>query len=117
MDPPAQASHIEVVNGKTQNGLDQNEDKDGQANFVMEIAVGTREGGTLTLGGYRTHAEAKDEDDEECGDAGEEHVNTEPHRSSVAEVAPCQDGDGKGEENCYAGKSSWFGVIIGLVTC
>ena len=71
----------------------------------MEIAIGTFERGAQTLGRYRCHAEAKGEDDKEYGDGGENHVDATPYRSSGAEVAPRQEGDGEGEEYCYAGKS------------
>ena len=75
---------------------------------MMEIAVGTLERGAQTLGRYRCHTKAKDEDDEEYGDGVKNHMDATPHWTSGAEVAPCQEGDGEGEENCYAGKSGWF---------
>jgi hypothetical protein len=74
----------------------------------MEIAVGALERGAQTLGIHGCHAKAKDEDDEECGDGVENHMDATPHRTSGAEVAPCQEGDGEGEENCYAGESGCF---------
>ena len=60
------------------------------------------------MGGYGGHAEAKDENDEEYSDGVKNYMDTTPHRSSGAEVTPCQEGDGEGEENCYASKSGWF---------
>ena len=81
----------------------------------MEVAAGTFEWGAIILGSYRSHTEAKDEDDEERGDGVENHMDAEPYWSFGTEIAPCQDSDGEGEENCYAGESGWFCVIIGWV--
>ena len=83
----------------------------------MEVAVGTLKWGAQTLGRYGCHAETKDEDDEEYGDGVKDHMDVTPHRSSKAEVAPRQEGDGEGEENCYAGKSGWFSCYYLLVLC
>jgi hypothetical protein len=67
------------------------------------------------LGGDRAHTEAKDKDDEECGDTCKGHMEAEPPRSSGAKVASCQEGDREREENCYAGESGWLWVINLLV--
>ena len=67
------------------------------------------------MGRYRCHAEAKDEDDEECCDGSKYYVDATPYLSSGSEVATCQEGDGEGEENCYAGKSGWFSSYLLLV--
>ena len=79
----------------------------------MEIAVFTSERCTQTLGRYRCHSEAKDEDEEEYGDGSENNMDATPYLSSRAEVATWQEGDGEGEENCYASKSGWiFGLLF-----
>jgi hypothetical protein len=105
-------SHVELVSDDAENYLNEEENENGQAEFVMEIAVGTLESGSLALGSDRSHAEAKDKDDEERRDKVEYHMDTKPLRSFEAEVAPRQEGSGESEENCYAGECSWFGIII-----
>lgn len=52
----------------------------------MEIAVGPLERGAHTLGRYRCHAEAKDEDDEEYGDGSKNYMKATPQLSSGAKV-------------------------------
>ena len=74
----------------------------------MEVAAATLELDARTLGSYRCHTEAKDENDEERGDGVKNHMDAKPYRSLGTEIAPCQDSDGEGEENCYAGESGWF---------
>ena len=64
------------------------------------------------LGSYRCHSEAKDKDNEDSGDGIKDHMDAEPHRSSRAEVAPCQKCDGESKANCYASESTWYGLII-----
>ena len=54
--------------------------EDGQADFVIEIAVRTSERRAQTLSRYGCHAEAKDEDDKEYGDGSESHMNVTPLR-------------------------------------
>ena len=46
MDFPGQMTLVEIVGDDAEDGLDQDEDEDGQADLVMEIAVGTFERST-----------------------------------------------------------------------
>ena len=81
----------------------------------MEVAVGALERVARTLSRYSRHAKAKDEDNEERGDRVKNHMDAEPLWSSGTQITSRQEGDWEGEAHCYAGESSCFWVIIGLL--